>query len=391
MFSRVCDPEGAAYVQSQCPRVAAWVERCSKDPVVLKTRCGCSFDPRAPANCGAARHMVRKYFKHQADLLPAYVDEVLAPYDAFAAGSAPLLAFEDVDVHLFAGGLRLGDKLVESCIFSDNVYAACVQAGWKLRRHWIDLEDKPQWFLDLVAKNEAKAETPCALIKKADGSAEFVIDTTKLLERLAPSKGEGFPVADADVMPGLMMPWFSYQASLPVLVRDVRDAAKASAKEEKLTAFIERLKLLDAYLQDHDYLSGGSAPGWSDWRFIFLAGITVMMTKCFDPPGASKLEEQCPKVIAWINRMTRDPIFLRTREGVAYDPVAPQNALSMRHLVHKYFKHQKDLVPAFVDDVLAPFDAAAATAKQKAAAPATTGDAIAQSGLAKKELATFCL
>ena len=55
--------------------------------------------------------------------------------------------------------------------------------------------------------------------------------------------------------------WISFQASLPVLVRDVRDAAKASAKEEKLTAFVERLKLLDAYLQDHDYLSGGSAPG----------------------------------------------------------------------------------------------------------------------------------
>ena len=90
------------------------------------------------------------------------------------------------------------------------MYAACIQAGWKLRSHWIDLEDKPQWFLDLVEKNEAKAETPCALIKKADGSAEFVIDTTKLLERLAPSKGEGFPVADADVMPGLMMPWFGF-------------------------------------------------------------------------------------------------------------------------------------------------------------------------------------
>ena len=184
---------------------------------------------------------------------------------------------------------------------------------------------------------------------------------------------------------------FGYQASLPVLVRDVRDAAKASAKEEKLTAFVERLKLLDAYLQDHDYLSGGSAPGWSDWRFIFLAGITVMMTRQFDADGAKKLEEQCPKVIAWINRMTRDPIFLRTREGVAYDPRAPQNALSMRHLVRKYFKHQTDLVPAFVDEVLAPFDADAAAAKQKAAAPATTGDAIAQSGLAKKELATFCL
>ena len=82
---------------------------------------------------------------------------------------------------------------------------------------------------------------------------------------------------------------------------------------------------------------------------------------------------------------------VRTREGVAYDPWAPQNALSMRHLVHKYFKHQKGLVPAFVDEVLAPLDAAAAAAKQKAAAPATTGDAIAQSGLAKKELATFCL
>ena len=63
----------------------------------------------------------------------------------------------------------------------------------------------------------------------------------------------------------------------------------------------------------------------------------------------------------------------------------------MRHLVHRYFKYQKDLVPAFVDEVLASFAAAAAAAKQKAAAPATTGDAIAQSGLAKKELATFCL
>ena len=46
---------------------------------------------------------------------------------------------------------------------------------------------------------------------------------------------------------------------------------------------------------------------------------------------------------------------VRTRGGVAYDPWAPQNALSMRHLVHKYFKHQTDLVPAFVDEVLAPF------------------------------------
>ena len=72
----------------------------------------------------------------------------------------------------------------------------------------------------------------------------------------------------------------------------MRDAAKAAAKQEKLDAFLERLKLLDAYLQDRDYLSGGSAPGWSDWRFIFLAGITVMMTRQFDEPGASKLEEQ---------------------------------------------------------------------------------------------------
>ena len=98
-----------AYVQSQCPRVKAWVERCSKDPVVLKARCGLNFDPRLPANCAAMQKMVGKYFKHQVDLLPSFVDEVLAPYDAFAAGTAPLLAFEDVDVHLFAGGLRLGD------------------------------------------------------------------------------------------------------------------------------------------------------------------------------------------------------------------------------------------------------------------------------------------
>ena len=32
--------------------------------------------------------------------------------------------------------------------------------------------------------------------------------------------------------------------------------------------------------------------------------------------------------------MTRDPIFLRTREGIAYDPLAPQNALSIGDLVH---------------------------------------------------------
>ena len=50
-----------------------------------------------------------------------------------------------------------------------------------------------------------------------------------------------------------------------------------------------------------------------------------------------------------------------------------------------------DFVPAFVDEVLAPYDAAAAAAKQKAAAPATTGNAIAQSGHQKKELATFCV
>jgi len=79
MFSQICDPDGAAYVQSQCPRVAAWLVRCSKDPVFLKTRCGIVFDPRAPANCSAARKMVEKYLKHQTDLLQAFVDEVLAP------------------------------------------------------------------------------------------------------------------------------------------------------------------------------------------------------------------------------------------------------------------------------------------------------------------------
>ena len=94
MFSRVGEPEGAAYVQSQCPRVKAWVERCSKAPVVLKARCGLNFDPRLPANCAAMQKMVGKYFKHQADLLPSFVNDVLAPYDAFASGSAPLLAFE---------------------------------------------------------------------------------------------------------------------------------------------------------------------------------------------------------------------------------------------------------------------------------------------------------
>ena len=78
-------------------------------------------------------------------------------------------------------------------------------------------------------------------------------------------------------------------------------------------------------------------------------------------------------------------------EGVAYDPRAPQNALSMRHLVHKYFKHQKDLVPAFVDEVLAPYDAAAVQLKQKAAAPATTGQRHRPIGLQKKELIAFCL
>ena len=73
--------------------------------------------------------MVGKYFKHQADLLPSFVDEVLAPYDAFASGSAPFLAFEDVDVHLFAGGLRLGDKLVESPVSSRIM---CMQPAFKL-------------------------------------------------------------------------------------------------------------------------------------------------------------------------------------------------------------------------------------------------------------------
>ena len=64
----------------------AWVERCAKDPVVLEARCGLDFDPRLPANCAAMQKMVGKYFKHQADLLPSFVDEVLAPYDAFASG-----------------------------------------------------------------------------------------------------------------------------------------------------------------------------------------------------------------------------------------------------------------------------------------------------------------
>lgn len=96
-----------------------------------------------------------------------------------------------------------------------------------------------------------------------------------------------------------------------------------------------------------------------------------------------------PPRVAWIARVARDPLFLRTREGVGYDPRAPQNCLGMRSLVRKHFSHQTGLVPTFVDEVLAPFDATAARAKERAASAA--GDAIAQSGLQKKELATFCL
>lgn len=110
----------------------------------------------------------------------------------------------------------------------------------------MDLDDKTQWFLDLVETNGAKAECPCALIKKADGTAEFVKDTTVLLSRLAPSKGEGLPVSDTDVMPGLMMPWFGYQASVPVLIRDMRDEAKAAAKQEKLAGYVDKLRPLEA-------------------------------------------------------------------------------------------------------------------------------------------------
>ena len=89
-----------------------------------------------------------------------------------------------------------------------------------------------------------------------------------------------------------------------------------------------------------------------------------------------------PEVVAWINRMTRDPIFLGKR-GRRLRPVGAQNALSMRHLVHKYFKHQKDLVPAFVDEVLAPDDSAACYPGRRPRPQLPRATPSRQSGLAK--------
>ena len=49
-----------------------------------------------------------------------------------------------------------------------------------MKRHFIDLAAKPQWFLDLVNDYGAKAETPCVLLP----GGEFVTDTAKVLARL---------------------------------------------------------------------------------------------------------------------------------------------------------------------------------------------------------------
>ena len=83
-----------------------------------------------------------------------------------------------------------------------------------MKRHFIDLAAKPQWFLDLVSDYGAKAETPCVLLP----GGEFVTDTAKVLARLAPYDGVGMAVEPADVSPGMLMAWFSYQASVPVAV-----------------------------------------------------------------------------------------------------------------------------------------------------------------------------
>ena len=94
----------------------------------------------------------------------------------------PSLHFDDIDVHVFCGGLKLGDRLRPNCVFSENAYAACEAKGLRVKRHFIDLAAKPQWFLDLVSDYGAKAETPCVLLP----GGEFVTDTAKVLARLAP-------------------------------------------------------------------------------------------------------------------------------------------------------------------------------------------------------------
>ena len=121
--------------------------------------------------------------------------------DSSAERPAPSLHFDDIDVHVFCGGLKLGDRLRPNCVFSENAYAACEAKGLRVKRHFIDLAAKPQWFLDLVNDYGAKAETPCVLLP----GGEFVTDTAKVLARLAPYDGVGMAVEPADVSPGMLM------------------------------------------------------------------------------------------------------------------------------------------------------------------------------------------
>ena len=267
-------------------------------------------------------------------------------------GPPPSLHFDTVDVHVFCGGLKLGDRLRPNCVFSENVYAACESRGLRVKRHFIDLAAKPQWFLDLVADYGAKAETPCVLIKKEDGSS-FVTDTAKCLERLTPHNGQGMVVEPADIFPGLLMSWFGYQASVPATVRDLHDEKKWAESRMKLDAYVDKIRPIEAYLEGRDYLSDAKI-GWSDWRYIFFVGFADMFSQICDPDGAAYVQSQCPRVAAWLVRCSKDPVFLKTRCGIVFDPRAPANCSAARKMVEKYLKHQIDLLQAFVDEVLAP-------------------------------------
>ena len=133
----------------------------------------------------------------------------------------PSLHFDDVDVHVFCGGLKLGDRLRPNCVFSENAYAACEAKGLRVKRHFIDLAAKPQWFLDLVSDYGAKAETPCVLLP----GGEFVTDTAKVLARLAPYDGVGMVVEPADVSPGMLM---AHRVPVAVVGAESHEAARRS-------------------------------------------------------------------------------------------------------------------------------------------------------------------
>ena len=209
----------------------------------------------------------------------------VAPTAAAPNVPPPSLHFDDVDVHVFCGGLKLGDRLRPNCVFSENAYAACEAKGLRVKRHFIDLAAKPQWFLDLVNDYGAKAETPCVLLP----GGEFVTDTAKVLARLAPYDGVGMAVEPADVSPGMLMSWFAYQASVPVTVRDLQNAEKWAESRLKLDKFVDKLRPLEAYLDGRDYLSDDKI-GWSDWRFIFFVGFVQMFSNVCDPDGAAYVQ-----------------------------------------------------------------------------------------------------